>query len=113
MEIMPTVLDATAIAQLTSEPFGPRPGAATNTVLWRNGSSMAGLLTVAAGEHLGAHTHHRNHHHLWVVRGAAVVAGAQLEGGGYAHVPAGVEHDIDASDTDGCTVFYIYERKAT
>lgn len=113
MEIMPTVLDATAIAQLTSDPFGPHPGAATNTVLWRNGSSMAGLLTIAGGERLGAHAHQRNHHHMWVVGGAAVVADALLEAGGYAHIPAGLEHDIDATSTDGCTVFYIYERTAT
>ena len=112
MEMTPTVLDGTAIAQLTSEPFGPRPSAATNTVLWHDGASMAGLLTVTAGERLGAHTHHRNHHHIWVVSGAARIAGQLLAEGGYAHIPAGVEHDIDATGTAGCTVFYLYQRPA-
>lgn len=112
-EITPTLLDAAAIAQLTSEPFGPNPGAATNTVLWRNDTSMAGLLTVTAGQRLGAHRHERNHHHMWVLSGAARVAGARLDAGGYAHIPAGVEHDIDATGTDGCTVFYLYLRPAS
>lgn len=108
-DLMPTVLDAGAIALLPSEPLGPRLGAATNAVLWRDSTSMAGLLTVAGGDRLGTHTHHRNHHHIWVVRGAARIAGELLSEGSYAHIPAGVEHDIDATGTDGCTVFYLYQ----
>jgi len=104
------VLDATAIAALTSEPFGPTPGAATNTVLWRSDTSMAGLLTVTAGHHLGRHSHHRNAHHIWVVGGEARIADEILGAGGYAHIPAGVEHDIDATESSGCTVFYLYIR---
>lgn len=110
MDRTPTVLDADAIRQLTSEPFGPTPGVATNTVLWRDETSMAGLLTIAAGTRLGEHTHRVNHHHLWVVDGTARIVGTDLGPGGYAHVPAGVPHDIDASGSAGCTVFYLYVR---
>jgi quercetin dioxygenase-like cupin family protein len=107
-----TVLQASAIRQLTSAPFGPTAGVATITVLWRDDTSMAGLLTVTAGHHLGRHTHRQNHHHVWVVSGAATIAGTPLGPGGYAHIPAGVEHDIDATDTEGCTMFFLYVRPA-
>jgi quercetin dioxygenase-like cupin family protein len=30
--------------------------------------------------------------------------------GAYVHIPAGVDHDIDASATDGCTLYYLYLR---
>ena len=69
---------------------------------------MAGLLTVAGGHRLGAHTHRAHDHHYWVVGGEATVLSAQLNVGSYAHIPAGVEHDVDASHTGGCTVFYVY-----
>jgi quercetin dioxygenase-like cupin family protein len=111
MSSVPTLLDVAAIGQLTSEPFGIGAGA-TNTVLWRDATSMAGLLTVAAGHRLGEHSHHLNHHHMWVVSGSARIGGAVLAAGSYAHIPSGVTHDIDASDTDGCTVFYLYIRQA-
>ena len=40
----------------------------------------------------------------------AVVLGTELGPGGYVHVPDGVEHDIDATGSDGCTVYYLYLR---
>jgi quercetin dioxygenase-like cupin family protein len=74
---------------------------------------MAGVLTVLAGHRLGRHTHRVNHHHLWVLDGRAVVLDRELGAGSYVHIPSGVEHDIDASDTEGCTVFYLYIRLGT
>jgi quercetin dioxygenase-like cupin family protein len=32
--------------------------------------------------------------------------------GAYVHIPAGVDHDIDATETDGCTLYYLYLRAA-
>jgi hypothetical protein len=26
------------------------------------------------------------------------------------HIPSGIEHDIDATNTGGCTLFYLYAR---
>lgn len=77
-------------------------------VLWRDAESMAGVLTVEGGHHLGAHTHHANHHHFWVLDGEALVLDTLVRPGSYVHVPAGVEHDIDARTTKGCTVYYLY-----
>ena len=69
---------------------------------------MAGVLTVEAGHRLGAHAHRVNHHHLWALSGRATILGTELGPGSYVHAPSGVEHDIDACSTGGCTVFYLY-----
>ena len=55
-----------------------------------------------------ASTHIVNHHHIWVLKGRATILGDELGPGLYVHVPRGVAHDIDATKTDGCTVFYLY-----
>jgi quercetin dioxygenase-like cupin family protein len=105
----PIVLTADEIDDAAFEPLGPMPGV-VHKVLWRDENSMAGVLKVAAGHHLGAHTHRVNHHHMWVLEGAASILGTALGPGSYAHIPCGTEHDIDASTTNGCTVFYLYIR---
>jgi mannose-6-phosphate isomerase-like protein (cupin superfamily) len=102
-----TVLADADIERLPWEPLGAISGV-HHKVLWRDAGSMAGVLRVDAGHRLGAHTHHANHHHLWLLEGRAEIIGASLGPGGYAHIPSGTEHDIDASMTDGCTVFYLY-----
>jgi mannose-6-phosphate isomerase-like protein (cupin superfamily) len=107
----PVVLTAEAIAALPIAPFGPLEGV-TQRELWRTDTSMAGILTVEPGHHLGRHVHRANHHHMWVLQGRATILGAEVGPGAYVHVPSGVEHDIDARTTDGCTVFYLYLRHA-
>ena len=109
MDATTTVLTADAVAALPLEPLGHLEGV-RHRVLWRDGTSMAGVLTVAGGHHLGRHSHRANHHHLWVLDGRATVLGTELGPGGYAHIPSSVDHDIDATGSDGCTVFYLYER---
>jgi hypothetical protein len=47
-----------------------------------------------------------------VLEGHATILGRTLGPGSYAHIPSGVEHDIDARSSDGCTVFYLYLRMA-
>jgi quercetin dioxygenase-like cupin family protein len=94
---------------MTPRPLGRLPGV-THRVLWSDDRSMAGVLTVEAGRRLGAHTHRANHHHLWVLDGEAQILGRTVCAGSYVHVPSGVEHDIDASGTTGCTVFYLYQQ---
>jgi quercetin dioxygenase-like cupin family protein len=104
-----TVLTPADIAALPLEPLGTLEGVA-HRVLWRDATSMAGVLTVDAGYQLGAHTHRQNHHHIWVLEGEALILGTKVESGSYVHVPSGIEHDIDARATQGCTVFYLYIR---
>lgn len=108
---MPTVLHAGAIKSLPAEPLGNLVGV-SHRVLWHDATSMAGVLTVDAGHRLGRHSHRVNHHHLWMLEGHATILGTVLGPGGYAHIPSGVDHDIDATATDGCTVFYLYVHQA-
>lgn len=98
---------ADEVRSLPEERLGDLAGVA-NRVTWRSQSSMAGVLTLDAGHRLGTHAHRENHHHMWVVEGHAEILGRRLGPGSYVHVPSGVDHDIDASSTEGCTVFYLY-----
>ena len=103
----PTVVTAQSLSALPREALGHVEGV-HHRVVWRDGRSMAGVMTVEPGARLGSHAHRRHHHHMLVLDGEALILGRRMEPGSYAHVPAGVEHDIDASDTGGCTVFYLY-----
>lgn len=103
----PTVLRAAEVAELPKRPLGTVAGV-ENQMLWADATAAAGVLTVRKGHRLGAHTHRQNHHHFWVVSGAAVVLGQEVGPGSYVHIPSGIEHDIDATATEGCTVYYLY-----
>ncbi len=103
----PTVLSADAISHLPQESFGSDPGSA-HRVLWRNETSMAGVLTVDAGHRIATHAHRAHHHHVWLVDGHANVLAENVGPGSYVHIPRGIAHDIDATSSDGCTVFYLY-----
>jgi anti-sigma factor ChrR (cupin superfamily) len=105
----PVILTPVEIAELPLEPLGRLVGV-THRVLWRNDTSMAGVLTVEAGKRLGAHTHRQNHHHIWVLDGEPRVLGRQLAPGSYVYVPSGVTHDIEAPSDRPCTVLYMYLR---
>lgn len=106
----PTVLSPEAIHQLQLEPLGSLEGV-THRVLWRNDTSVAGVLTVAGGHRLGTHAHRQNHHHMWVLDGHATIVGSEVGPGTYVHIPTGVDHDIDATRTEGCTLLYLYIRQ--
>ena len=45
-----------------------------------------------------------------MIEGRVEILGVEIGPGGYSHVPFGVEHDIDATNTDGCVVYYLYNR---
>lgn len=109
--MVPTVLTADAIAALPLEPLGDLEGV-SHRVLWRDDTSMSGVLTVQAGHKLGTHAHRLNHHHIWVLDGEASILGKTLGAGAYVHVPSELDHDIDATSTEGCTVLYLYLRPA-
>jgi uncharacterized RmlC-like cupin family protein len=106
--IDPTVLNADEVLNLDEQSLGAIEGVA-HRVLWTDGTSMAGRMTIAAGHHLGAHQHRRHAHHMWIIDGHVQILGAELGAGAYVHIPHGVLHDLDARSTDGCTLFYVYE----
>lgn len=103
----PIVLAPQAIQAIVPIPLGDSAGV-THRVLWRNGHSMAGVLSVEAGHRLGRHAHRLNSHHMWVLEGHARVLDTEVGPGHYVHIPSGVDHDIDATASEGCTVYYLY-----
>jgi len=107
----PVVLTQAMIEALPQVPLGDH-GGVTRRVLWRDVDSEAGVLDLAAGHSLGAHTHRANHHHFWMLSGHAAVLDELLGPGSYVHIPHGIAHDIDATGTEGCSVFYLYLRQA-
>ena len=109
---VPIVLTGSQVESVPFKPLGDLEGVA-HKLLWEDGTSTAGVLTVEAGHRLGSHAHHANHHHLWVLSGRGMILGVEVGPGGYVHIPAGVSHDIDCQSTDGCTVFYLYMRAAS
>ena len=74
---LPVILSRDAVQQLDAEPFGDLPGV-SHRVLWRFDSSMAGVLTIEAGHHLGRHAHRAHHHHIWMLEGRASVLEVEL-----------------------------------
>lgn len=95
------------IAAVPRKPLGDVVGV-ENALLWTDGTSVTGILNVDAGARLGRHTHRTHLHHMWVLSGEAVIADTPVGPGSYVQVPPGIEHDIDATDTDGVTVYYAY-----
>ena len=109
---MKTVMSPEQIAALPKKQLGEAVGV-VNAVLWTDGTSTIGILSVAAGARLGRHTHRTHHHHMWVLDGEAVIADQQVGASSYVHVPPKIEHDIDATETGGVTVYYSYALPAT
>lgn len=79
-QVVPVVLTPEAIEALPVEPLGQVEGV-RHRVLWRDETSMSGVLTVDPGRNLGEHTHRRNHHHIWVIDGEPIVLGQRLRPG--------------------------------
>lgn len=75
--------------------------------LWSYNSSHAGVLWLEPGAQLGAHTHRRHAHHVWVVEGHVTCIDHELGRGSYSYVPPGTEHDSVAGE-DGAVLFYLY-----
>ena len=48
------------------------------------------------------------HHHIWVVSGAAEVAGRRLVAGSYVHVPPGSGHPVENVGREACTILQMH-----
>ncbi|MBT8241948.1 MAG: cupin domain-containing protein [Acidimicrobiia bacterium] len=108
MENKPEVFTAGEIDSIPAQPLGNLPGI-ENRLLFSDGKQMAGILTIAKGHTLGAHTHRDKQHHLLILDGEVDVLGKRVGNGAYVHIPPGFEHNIDATDTEGCSIFYLYQ----
>lgn len=87
----------------------PLPGAngVEHLALYRDGSSVAGLLRLHGGAGELAHLHLNGEHHLWVVEGDVVIDETNLPAGSYLHVPSRLTHRI-ADTGGGSLLFYVF-----
>jgi quercetin dioxygenase-like cupin family protein len=104
----PKALDAALVESLSWQPLA-RLGAAQVKTLLRTPDSVAGLLRLEPGTSENTHVHADAHHHGWVVRGEATVAGTELTAGSYFHIPAGVRHAVTDVGPEGCEIFFVYQ----
>ncbi|MFA5787160.1 MAG: cupin domain-containing protein [Actinomycetota bacterium] len=104
------VLDSADVAARAWMPIADWPGVDAKT-LWEDArtGSYGGLMRLAAGSSVPAHTHRYSVHHVWVIEGECTMLGRKLGPGSYCFSPAGIAHSVDPSQ-QGCTVFYLYLR---
>lgn len=95
---------------IDGRPWEPLRGIAgvEHKVLWRSGQMIVGLVRLAPGAEEPGHRHHDADHHMYVLEGAARIAGQFVSSGGFCYVPAGVPHSTTDVGPDGCTFFYTY-----
>ena len=100
-------VDAHQIDELPWEPVPRCPGVQEKT-LWRFGDSVVALIRYQPHASTPGAPHLTAHHHIWVVSGAAVVAGRWLGSGSYVHVPPGGRHRVDNVGPHVCTILQIH-----
>ncbi|HSF27126.1 MAG TPA: hypothetical protein VLC50_06360 [Actinomycetes bacterium] len=101
-----TALDPLAIDRLPWAPLQGSTGAAYK-VLWRSGAMVQTLVHYHEGG-WSAGEPHPAHHHVWVISGAATIAGRRLTAGSYVHVPPGLEHPTTDVGPEGATLLVLY-----
>jgi hypothetical protein len=88
----------------------PVPGCSGVSVkeLWRSGDRHDALIMYRAGAATPGCPHPGADHHIWVVRGGALIDGQHVEEGSYVHVPPGATHPILAVDPAGCVLLQMH-----
>ena len=81
-------------------------------VLWRFGGFTQALIRYQPGAWTPGDPHLVAHHHIWVVSGAATIAGRRLAAGSYVHVPPGVRHPVADVGPDGLTILQMHRPHA-
>ena len=88
------------------------PGVRVRT-LWESPTSRAVLLLLDRDARVALHVHPAEEHHAFVVEGRCAVDGRVLGAGSYAHVAAGVPHDVRGEQPSGARILYVFERGAS
>jgi hypothetical protein len=104
-------VDADQIDKLAWEPVPRCPGVHEKT-LWRLGDIVEALIHFQPNSTTPGLPHLAAHHHIWVVSGAATVAGRRLVAGSYMHVPPGVRHPVDDVGEEGFTILQMHRPHA-
>ena len=81
-------------------------------VLWRLGDFVQALVRYEPGATTAGEPHLAAHHNIWVVSGAATIAGRRLVAGSYLHVPPQVQHPVADVGPEGCTLLQMHHPHA-
>lgn len=81
-------------------------------VLWHLGSYAQALVRYEQGATSAGEPHLAAHHHIWVVSGAATIAGRRLTAGSYVHVPPQVRHAVENVGPEGCLLLQMHRPHA-
>lgn len=100
-------VDPEQIDELPWEPVTRCPGVHEKT-LWRFGDYVQALIRYQPDASTPGAPHLAAHHHIWVVSGAATVAGRRLVAGSYVHVPPGAHHPVCDVGPEGCTILQMH-----
>jgi mannose-6-phosphate isomerase-like protein (cupin superfamily) len=100
-------VDPQQIDELPWEPVPRCPGVDEKT-LWRLGDFVEALIRYQPNATTPGAPHLAAHHHIWVVSGAAKMAGRRLTAGSYMHVPPGVRHQVEDVGGEGCTILQMH-----
>jgi hypothetical protein len=100
-------LDPAEIDKLPWQPVPACPGVSEKE-LWRRGDFVDALIRYEPGSATRGGPHTTADHHIWVVSGAATVAGRPVEAGSYVYVPRGIAHPIRDIGPDGCLLLQMH-----
>ena len=100
-------VDARQIDELPWTQVPGCPGVHEKT-LWRFGDFVVALIRYEPNAATSGAPHLAAHHHMWVVSGAAVVAGRRLVAGSYVHVPPGSAHPVENVGREACTILQMH-----
>jgi mannose-6-phosphate isomerase-like protein (cupin superfamily) len=104
-----TLVTAPAGEALTWRPLDPYDGV-DYKLLWRSGSSVAGIMRIAPTGMVTPHAHDNAQHHMWVIDGSVEMLHEVVGPGTYAHIPAKMDHSLRAVGGGPATVLYLYLR---
>jgi hypothetical protein len=95
--------------RLSELPWERFPGSegVDHRVLYRDASTVAGLLRLHPGAAEPTHLHLHGEHHLWVLGGVVSVDDTMLPTDSYLHVPSMLTHRIVDAGA-GSLLFYVF-----
>ena len=96
--------------QIDELPWKQVPGYAGvhEKTLWRFGDFVVALIRYQPHATTPGVPHLAAHHHIWVVTGAAEMAGRRLAAGSYVHVPPGAGHPVENVGDETCTILQMH-----
>ena len=104
-------LNAMEIDGLPWEPVPDCPGVYEKE-LWRLGDFVQALIRYNTGATTMGKPLLAGHEHIWVVSGAATIAGRRMLAGSYLHVPPGQRHPVEDVGPEGCTLLQMHRPHA-